>query len=251
VLSDLVVVVPCYNEAKRLKADAFLRLASAPGVRVLFVNDGSRDDTEAKLREIEARNPARIAWLSLEKNSGKAEAVRRGMEHALKGASPPDAIGYYDADLSTPPEELVRMWSIMRERQPDVSVVLASRIAILGSNIDRKAVRHYLGRVFATFASIILGLPVYDTQCGAKLFRVTPSLRAAVSEKFLSRWAFDVELLGRLLAGTPPVPASEWLEVPLLEWNDVPGSKLQPISMAKTLAELGLIQNDLRRRRRR
>lgn len=255
-MRSLVVVVPCYNEGKRLQADAFERLASsAEGVRVLFVDDGSKDDTEAKLRAICARSPDRLRWLTLPKNGGKAEAVRRGLVHALEGVDfgdRPDAVGYFDADLSTPPDEMLRMWRTMRERESAISVVLAARIGILGSAIERKAVRHYLGRVFATFASLILELRVYDTQCGAKLFRVTPALHAALGEPFLSRWAFDVELLGRLLVGAPgvaPVPPEEWLEIPLQTWTDVPGSKLAVGSMAKTLGELALIERDLRRRR--
>ena len=84
-------------------------------------------------------------------------------------------------------------------------------------------------------------------------FRATPSLRDALGEPFLSRWAFDVELLGRLLVGAPgiaPVPPRAWLEVPLQTWTDVPGSKLAVGSMAKTLGELALIERDLRRRRK-
>ena len=89
---------------------------------------------------------------------------------------------------------------------------------MLGYDIDRSAVRHYLGRVFATAASLILQARVYDTQCGAKLFRAGPALSDALATPFLSRWAFDVEFLGRLLIGSPavpPLPLSAVVEVPL------------------------------------
>ena len=73
---------------------------------------------------------------------------------------------------------------------------------MMGTDIRRSAVRHYTGRLFATAGSLVLGVPVYDTQCGAKAFRVTDALRAALAEPFVSRWAFDVEVLGRLLRST-------------------------------------------------
>ena len=61
--------------------------------------------------------------------------------------------------------------------------------------------RHYVGRLFATASSLILDMTVYDTQCGAKVLRAGPALRAALATPFHSRWAFDVELLGRLHNG--------------------------------------------------
>jgi hypothetical protein len=107
--------------------------------------------------------------------------------------------------------------------------------------------------VFASLASLILNLRIYDTQCGAKLFRRSAALAAALETPFLSRWAFDVELIGRLLAGVPgvpPIPATDFVEVPLGSWSDVPGSKLRPAAMAGALKDLALIAADLRRRRR-
>ena len=99
----------------------------------------------------------------------------------------------------------------------------------------------------------MLAVRVYDTQCGAKIFRRSAALEAAVGEPFRSRWAFDVELIGRLLAGAPNVPplgADSFVEVPLAVWRDVPGSKLRPAAMAGALKDLALIASDLAARRR-
>ena len=84
--------------------------------------------------------------------------------------------------------------------------------------------------MFATLASLILDLRVYDTQCGAKAFCASRLLAAVLGKPFHARWAFDVELIGRLLAGAGEIPglrATDLLEMPLRTWRDVPDSKLR------------------------
>ena len=249
-MARLTVVVPCYNEAARLDAAPLLAFVdSHPDASLLLVDDGSTDATAALLDRLAADRPGRIRALSLAPNAGKAEAVRRGLRDALAGGA--EIVGYLDADLSTPPAEIDDLLAALA--RPGVQVAIGARVGMLGYDIDRSAVRHYLGRVFATAASIILRARVYDTQCGAKLFRAGPALSEALSPAFLSRWAFDVELLGRLLIGTPGVPAlplDAIVEVPMPVWHDVKGSKLGLTGMAQTLRDLILVANDLAARRR-
>ena len=88
----------------------------------------------------------------------------------------------------------------MLKGRPELVGVFGSRIRRLGAAITRDPLRHYFGRVFATLASMVLDLAVYDTQCGAKLFRVNDDLRRAFGHVSL-RWIFDVELLARIAAG--------------------------------------------------
>jgi glycosyltransferase involved in cell wall biosynthesis len=243
-------VIPCYNEGERLDDAGFLSLVGeTDDIHLLFVNDGSADDTEGRLRALVARKPDRMSLLSLSRNQGKAEAVRQGLLRALEGSA--DIVGYADADLATPVDELRRLVEVLRGSP--VTVLMASRVALLGRQIDRRAVRHYLGRVFATAASCALSLRVYDTQCGAKLFRRTPALDAALRVPFLSRWVFDVELLGRLVTGGDGVKAldvSQIIEEPLRRWRDVPGSKVRPVHALRAAVDLARIAVDLRRRRR-
>jgi glycosyltransferase involved in cell wall biosynthesis len=242
-----IVVIPCFNEADRLNTARVLELLAAPA-DILFVDDGSTDATRPLLEELAAANRDRVRLLALPQNRGKGEAVRAGMRRALEeGAA---ITGYLDADLSTPPLEMRRVLRALDDHAVDVA--LGSRVRLLGSRIDRRPLRHYLGRVFGTAASIILQAPIYDTQCGAKAFRKSAALAAALVAPFHSRWAFDVELLSRLLRGSegaPPLPAAAFLEVPLHEWRDVQGSKLEPPSMLKAGFDLVKIRMHQQRRR--
>lgn len=243
------IVVPCFDEERRLDRPRMLAFADAPGLKLLFVDDGSRDGTRSVLEELARAKPGRVEVLALERNGGKGEAVRRGMLRALEGGAP--IVGYVDADLSTPPDEVARLKSEMDAS--GVSVVVGSRVQLVGRHIERRNTRHMLGRVFATVAARILETPFYDTQCGAKLFRDGPALRAALAEPFRSRWAFDVELLGRLLVGVggaTGLPVTEFLEVPLRTWIDAPGSKVDFKGMARSLVDLAVIDAELVRLRR-
>ena len=244
-----VLVVPCFNEEKRLDRAAFTELAKTEDLTLLFVDDGSKDGTLRVLRELESKLPAKIRVLAIEKNGGKGEAVRRGLLAALESGA--GVVGYGDADLATPPGELLRLRNKVSDCGP--AVVVGSRVLLVGTQIERKLLRHLLGRVFATFAANIVDMPFYDTQCGAKFFRDTPALRAALVRPFVSRWAFDIELLGRLRIGTPDVPGlalAEFREVPLEQWIDIPDSKLNMGGMAKTLGDLARIDRELAKMRR-
>jgi glycosyltransferase involved in cell wall biosynthesis len=239
-----VIVVPCFNEAARLRPAGFRPLLEDPETEVLFVDDGSTDDTAAVLADVAARWPSAQA-LRLERNGGKGEAVRRGMRAGLaRGA---ELVGYLDADLATPAAEILRLRAALVETGADA--VLAARVALLGRDIRRHASRHYLGRIFATTASAILQIPVYDTQCGAKLFRRTAALERALATPFHSRWIFDVELIGRIMPRAGE--GAGIIEVPVQTWHDVKGSKLGPAQMARSASELLRIGVELARWRRR
>jgi dolichyl-phosphate beta-glucosyltransferase len=248
-LTSKAIVIPCFNEERRLDEARFVELAEQRKAHLFFIDDGSRDRTADVLEGVRARVRDAIDVHRLPKNQGKAEAVRQGLRLALERGF--ELVGYADADLATPPAELLRMLELM-EKSPHLDVAIGSRVLLIGRRIERKATRHYLGRVFATFAANVLRTPFYDTQCGAKFFRKTAALETALAERFVSRWAFDVELLGRLLVGSSGVaglPLDRVREVPLEEWIDKPGSKLRFTDMAKTIVDLAKIELDLDRRR--
>ncbi len=225
------LVVPCYNEAARLRADAFLDfLGAPPQMRLRLVDDGSQDGTCALLEEMRARRPGSVAVLRLERNQGKAEAVRQGMLAALEGSLFPgegiQLVGFWDADLSTPLDSLPLFMEAFAQR-PACRLVMGSRIRLLGRRIVRRPLRHYLGRVFSTAASLAIGLPVYDTQCGAKLFRADQELRSVLSTPFSDSWLFDVEILDRFRSMWGPETEHRIYELPLPAWEDIAGSKVR------------------------
>ena len=224
---DTVMIVPCFNERERLPVDQIEEfLGDDSPVSLLMVDDGSSDATLELLRKLEATWPDRVSVLALPANVGKAEAVRAGMSEAFQRN--PSFVGYWDADLATPLSSVLDFRSVL-VRRGEYLIVTGARVVLLGREIDRKPLRHYLGRVAATLTSLVLGLRVYDTQCGAKLFRATPAVRELFREPFLSRWIFDIEILARLVSSgsvTGIDPASAVYEMPLDRWRDVAGSKV-------------------------
>jgi glycosyltransferase involved in cell wall biosynthesis len=193
----ITIIVPCYNEEKRLNLDAFSRYANqAKTIKFIFVNDGSNDNTEIVLSEFVREHYEEFSLLTLPFNQGKAEAVRYGFQNALKSSQ--SFIGYWDADLSTPLSAIQQFIEVFNQR-PNCLLVMGSRVKLLGRIIERNKCRHYFGRIFATFAAVTLNREIYDTQCGAKLFRVFPRLQPIFDKPFISRWLFDVELIARLI----------------------------------------------------
>jgi glycosyltransferase involved in cell wall biosynthesis len=248
-MAHALIVVPCFNEARRLDPARLSALVDSGDVRLLFVDDGSSDGTPDVLGRMADASDA-VDVLTLPRNVGKAEAVRQGLLRGLESEAA--ILAYYDADLATPPEEMLRLIELLTSRD-DLVFVLASRVRMLGWQMDRRATRHYLGRVFATCASLLLRMPVYDTQCGAKAFKVSPQLREAVATPFRSSWVFDVELIGRLRYGSvtsEPVAVDAFEEMPLRSWQDVSGSRLGPVAMAHAFVDLLVVGRQLHRRTR-
>jgi glycosyltransferase involved in cell wall biosynthesis len=194
------------------------------------------------LEGLQTSEPTKFTILNLPQNQGKAEAVRQGLLSAIN--SQPDYVGFWDADLATPLDAIPEFLDLAESR-PNLEMIFGSRVKLLGRRIERRPTRHYIGRVFATAVSAILGVAVYDTQCGAKVFRVSSSIKALFQEPFQSRWIFDVEILARLIQARRgkqlPQPEQVISEFPLLEWKDVPGSKLGYSDFVRAAWELARI----------
>ena len=233
------IVIPCYNEANRLDCKTFADFViNNPDIQFLFVNDGSTDNTLAVLKELSQQHQ-NLKYLDLKANGGKAEAVRQGMLYATNNYDS-EYVGFWDADLATPLWEIPNFIKIIAEKNFDI--VTGLRLARLGAKIKRKKSRHYLGRCFATTASIALHLPVYDTQCGAKLYR-SAIAKLLFEQAFITKWLFDVELLARYIQNFGTQIAEEKIyEYPLWSWEDVHGSRLKTKDFIKGPYELWKIK---------
>jgi len=239
-MSETIIVIPCYDEAGRLPVQVLSEyVRKCEDVDFILVNDGSRDTTLDVMRELASSAPERFTVLDQQPNQGKAEAVRVGINAAFeRGAR---FVGYFDADLATPLDEISRLAAVL-DANERIEMVFGARVQLMGHRIERHSWRHYLGRIFATFASESLSLPIYDTQCGAKLFRAGPATRQLFAEPFLAGWFFDVEIVARRVAlsrSRDLHPAAEVIyELPLMQWVDVPGSKLRASDFVRALFEI-------------
>lgn len=211
------LVIPCFNERERL-AESWEAFRQAPH-ELLFVSDGSTDETTGW---IQSNRRPHMHLLELSRNTGKAEAVRQGMLHVQTLPFYPQLtwVGYWDADLSAPLAEVETMLRYNQVSGGNARTICGSRIYKLGSQIHRSYKRHVLGRLFATLVGFLFPrLHVYDSQCGAKLFR-REMIQSTFSEPFVSRWLFDIEILLRL-------QDSPVTECPLQRWQEKPGSKMR------------------------
>jgi len=224
----ICLVVPCYNESKRLKPQSFIDFANETGIHLVFVNDGSSDNTFEIIDEIAKSAPELIKAVSTPQNMGKAEAVRYGVNLVMGQANSYDFIGFYDSDQATPLNEVLNTRDYLLEN-PHFKMIMGMRLKRLGTKVNRDLKRHYLGRIFATFVSLTLNLPTYDTQCGYKLIH-TSLVKEIFQKPFVSKWFFDVELLFRIRnwKGSQFVKESVY-EFPLFEWEEVEGSKIKLI----------------------
>lgn len=232
-MQKTTIVFPCYNEEKRINQAAFISFVQKNDIRLLFVDDGSKDRSLSILQALRSEKPNHIFIHRLKAKSGKAEAVRQGLLQALALGSP--IVGYADIDLATPLDELVRLAELLSESE--AKILLGSRVKLLGRRIQRKKLRHYLGRFFATLASLILKLEVYDTQCGAKFFKCHRELELALNHEFVTQWVFDLELIKRLL-NNDNIAVSDFIEEPLKSWSDIDGSKLSTFAIFKAMYDL-------------
>ena len=150
------IIIPCYNEGKRLDAQAFVNFAQANNdYHLCFINDGSKDNTLEVLENMKMQAPNKITVINLVKNGGKAAAVRRGTRK-LYLKQDIDFIGFMDADLSTDFSDFMKLVDTMKNNK-GLSLVYGSRSGS-DNQIERNPLRELCSKVIKSMVSLILGV---------------------------------------------------------------------------------------------
>ena len=233
----LSLIVPCFNEENRLDPEPFIHAINQyEQLTLCFVNDGSTDQTHITLLQSFGQTP-RIQILDLHKNVGKAEAVRQGILHMMNQQKDDHFFGFLDADLSTPVNELMGMFEVISQNV-EIDMIFGLRLKRYGANVRRLVSRHFAGRVFATIANWLLKIEIYDSQCGAKIFR-KKIVSTLFSDEFTSKWFFDLELIMRYRNHHPSKSLYQGIfEYPLLTWVEMGNSKIKLKDMLEAPFEL-------------
>lgn len=239
---SLSIIIPAYNEQVRLpdtlrKIKDYLSRTQWGFHEILVVDDGSTDGTVEAAKKFAADHPD-VRILMNPGNRGKGYSVRHGMREA-KG----EWRLFSDADLSTPIEELEKLWCMVEGGQ--------DQIAIGSRAIDRSLIgvhqpgfRETMGRIFNGVMRLATGLAISDTQCGFKLFRADVA-EEVFSRQLLERFGFDAEVLFIAIRRGYSVA-----EVPV-RWNHVEGSKVGMLTGVHAFGELVQIRmNSLKGRYR-
>lgn len=244
-MQALSIIIPCYNEEKRLPAEkiiAFLQVNKI--VRFVLVNDGSNDNTLQILQHIYQQFPSRVIILSHDNKRGKAGAVRTGFLESVK-TQEYSHHGFLDADLAISPDELYRLFELIKLNEK--KFILGSRVKKIGANIVRNEWRHFYSRVIATIVGSIIKLDVYDTQCSAKIFQ-SELVPVIFNNDFNTKWLFDVEIICRINNQYGDLNAIG-SEEPVLEWIEKKGSKLRWYNFFSIVNEVFILRKHYRKKR--
>jgi dolichyl-phosphate beta-glucosyltransferase len=212
-LVRLSLVIPAYNEEERLgdtltKALDYFQMQPYAS-EIVVVDDGSQDRTAALVRDAFPQ----VHLVSYCPNRGKGYAVKAGML-----AASGEYRVFYDADGSTPVEEIDKLWPCF---EAGADIVIGSRsLPESDVQVRQHIIRETTGRTFNLLVKIILGEPFVDTQCGFKAFTAR-SAQTVFSRQRLDGWSFDTELL--FIAGRHGLRIDE---VPIL-WRNSPRSRVR------------------------
>lgn len=225
------IIIPLYNESSRFDQDTLIKFTQNNNIDFCLVDDGSKDDTFDVIDKL-AKDNDFVKIIKLKRNKGKAEAIRFAFNSLIETCNY-DYIGYFDADFATPLSEIEHFLNeIKKTRKP---FIMGIRLKRIGAVIERNNFRHYFGRIIASIISqLILKLPVYDTQCGAKLIE-SKLAKQLFKDPFKTKWLFDVELIARMqkLHGKE-FCLNNIVELPLNTWIDKGDTRVSFLDFVKT-----------------
>ena len=229
---DLFMIVPCFNEEKRINLDYWNKLSEIPNVHWIFVNDGSSDGTKSLLNQI-----SNSSVVNLERNSGKAEAIRKGISDTFdKNPAEMFQFGYLDADSAFEIEDILNVVKLSFSKESTFDSYWGSRVALSGKNITRNNLRHILSRILITIFGYRIGNLPYDPQTGFKIFKFNKEQMAIFDRNFETKWFVDIEILLRFKAVNGK-DMRIW-EEPVNTWKDIEGSKIRGLELITVFRDL-------------
>ena len=229
---DLFMIVPCFNEEKRINLDYWNKLSEIPNVHWIFVNDGSSDGTQSLLNQI-----SNSSVINLDRNSGKAEAIRKGISDIFdKNLAEIFQVGYLDADSAFEIQDIKNVVKLSFSKESTFDSYWGSRVALSGRNITRNNLRHILSRILITIFGYRLGNLPYDPQTGFKIFKFNKEQMAIFDRNFETKWFVDIEILLRFKAVNGK-DMRIW-EEPVNSWKDIEGSKIRGLELITVFRDL-------------
>ena len=161
---DISIVIPLYNEAESLP-ELFKRIKAVMeqngfSFEVIFVDDGSKDDSWQVITELKAAHPKVIRALKFRRNYGKSPALYCGFKKA-EG----DVVFTMDADLQDRPEELPEMYHMLKDGGYDLISGWKKK------RYDSKISKNLPSKIYNATARKITGIKLHDMNCGLKAYR--------------------------------------------------------------------------------
>ena len=242
-IQELFMVVPCFNEEKRIKLNYWNDLTDIPNVRWIFVNDGSTDGTKNVLYKI-----TNATIIDINKNVGKAESIRKGITETYKKNSGESFwVGYLDADSAFEIEDIRKVIKLVYSKSSAYDSYWGSRVALAGRKITRNNLRHILSRILITiFGYKMRDLP-YDPQTGFKIFKFNNQQMEIFEKRFETKWFVDLEILIRYQVLEKQI-MKIW-EEPVNTWKDVDGSNIRGFELITVVNDLIKILRIIRKMR--
>ena len=189
-MNSITIIIPILNEKDRVQPCIEKLLSYCTEMkwdfRLLFVDDGSDDGTTEIVQSYSSTNP-HVKLLNLPKGLGKGGCIAQAILTQTLG----DNVVFMDVDLSADPSELQKLLPSLE----NYDVVIGSRILREGlRRVDRPFYRSILSNSYSRLFRFLFRIPIYDPQCGFKVFRkdVTQRLFADITT---FGFAFDTELI--------------------------------------------------------
>jgi glycosyltransferase involved in cell wall biosynthesis len=248
-MSEFLLVIPCFNEGKRFPIHYWKDLISShPNIFWLFIDDGSTDNTFELLLNL-SHLFGNCKTISLPQNIGKGNAIREGFIFGLKEIGHYKYAAYLDCDGAFDRHNVSNFltnYEVELEFNPrKYDLIIGSRIAMAGYEIQRDFFRHLISRILITIVCWGWDKAPYDTQSGFKIFKASDLFFTSIKDEFVTRWFFDIELMLRLINRSNG--DFRMKEIPVVRWKDIRGSHINAKNFPTVFLEIIRIRRLVRK----